>query len=89
MNNIKKIGLLLLVLGVITGFTQAAKEEKPDATIRLSGGGGRSRDRLQLGERDADLQGEGLSNLREGPLVRQSRDHERDRFRGRLPSEEA
>jgi hypothetical protein len=27
MNNIKKIGLLLLVLGVITGFTQAAKEE--------------------------------------------------------------
>jgi hypothetical protein len=36
MNNIKKIGLLLLVLGVITGFTQAAKEEKPDATIRLS-----------------------------------------------------
>ena len=39
MNIIKKIGLLLLVLGVITGFTQAAKEEKPDATIRLSGGG--------------------------------------------------
>src|SRR6266513_6138996 len=39
MINIKKIGLLLLVLGVITGFTQAAKEEKPDATIRLSGGG--------------------------------------------------
>jgi hypothetical protein len=37
MNNIKKIGLLLLVLGVITGFTQAAKEEKPDATLRLSG----------------------------------------------------
>src|SRR4030081_1549775 len=38
MNNIKKIGLLLVVLGVITGFTQAAKEEKPDATVRLSGG---------------------------------------------------
>ena len=37
MNNIKKIGLLLLVLGVSTGFTQAAKEEKPDATLRLSG----------------------------------------------------
>src|SRR5205814_9112319 len=36
MNNIKKIGLLLLVLGVITGFTQAAKEEKPDATIRIN-----------------------------------------------------
>jgi hypothetical protein len=39
MNNIKKIGLLLLVLGVITGFTQAAsKQEKPDATLQLSGG---------------------------------------------------
>ena len=37
MNNIKKIGLLLLVLVVITGFTQAAKEGKPDATLRLSG----------------------------------------------------
>jgi hypothetical protein len=37
MNNIKKIGLLLLVFGVMTGFTQAAKEEKPDATLRLSG----------------------------------------------------
>ncbi len=36
MNNIKKIGLVLLILGVITGFTQAAKEEKPDATLRLS-----------------------------------------------------
>ena len=38
MNNIKKIGLLLLLLGVITGFTQAATKEKPDATIRLSSG---------------------------------------------------
>ena len=37
MNNIKKIGLLLVVSGVMTGLTQAAKEEKPDATIRLSG----------------------------------------------------
>ena len=36
MNHVKKIGLLLLVLGVSTGFTQAA--EKPDATLRLSGG---------------------------------------------------
>jgi len=36
MNSIKKIGLLLLVLGVLMGFTQAA--EKPDATLRLSGG---------------------------------------------------
>jgi len=37
MNNIKKIGLLLLVLGAVTGLTQAAKEGKPDATLRLSG----------------------------------------------------
>ena len=38
MNHIKKIGLLLL-LGVSTGFAQAAKEEKkPDATVRFSGG---------------------------------------------------
>ena len=37
MNNIKKIGLLLVISGVMTGLTQAAKEEKPDATIRLSG----------------------------------------------------
>jgi hypothetical protein len=38
MNNIKKIGLVLLVLGVITGFTEAAKQERPDATLQLSGG---------------------------------------------------
>ena len=38
MINIKKIGILLLVLGVITGFTQAAKAEKPSATLQLSGG---------------------------------------------------
>jgi hypothetical protein len=38
MNNIKKIGLVLLVLGVITGFTQAAKQERPNATLQLSGG---------------------------------------------------
>jgi energy-coupling factor transporter transmembrane protein EcfT len=37
MNYVKKIGLLFLVLGVITGFTQAAKKEKPDATMRISG----------------------------------------------------
>ena len=34
MNNIKKIGLLLLVSGVLTAFTQAA--DKPDATVRIS-----------------------------------------------------
>jgi hypothetical protein len=39
MNIIKKIGLLLVVSGVIAGFTQAAsKQEKPDATLQLSGG---------------------------------------------------
>ena len=38
MNNIKKIGLLLLVLGMITGFAHPATAEKPDATLRLSGG---------------------------------------------------
>lgn len=36
MNNLKKIGLLLLISGLITGFTQAA--DKPDATIRISTG---------------------------------------------------
>jgi hypothetical protein len=39
MNNVKKIVILLLALGVMTGFTQAATHEsKPDATLRLSGG---------------------------------------------------
>ena len=37
MNSIKKMGLLLLLSVVITGFTQAAKEGKPNATLRLSG----------------------------------------------------
>ena len=39
MNDIKKTVILLLVVGVTTGFTHAAsKEGKPDATLRLSGG---------------------------------------------------
>jgi hypothetical protein len=39
MNNVKKIAILLLVGGVMAGFTQAAsKQEKPDATLRLKGG---------------------------------------------------
>jgi hypothetical protein len=39
MNHSKKIGILLLVVGVMTGFTQAATHQsKPDATLRLSGG---------------------------------------------------
>jgi hypothetical protein len=39
MNNVKKIAILFLVVGVMTGFTQAAsKQAKPDATLRLKGG---------------------------------------------------
>ena len=35
----KKIGIMLLVLGLMTGFTFAAESEsKPNATLRLSGG---------------------------------------------------
>src|SRR5438105_14965912 len=36
MNNVKKIVLLVLISGLITGVAQAA--EKPDATLRVSGG---------------------------------------------------
>ena len=36
MNRIKRIGLLLIISGVLTGFAQAA--DKPDATIRLTSG---------------------------------------------------
>jgi hypothetical protein len=40
MNNVKKIGIILLALGVTTGFTRAATHEsKPDATLRMSIGG--------------------------------------------------
>ena len=39
MNNMKKIVILLLAVGVMTEFTHAAsKEGRPDATLRLSGG---------------------------------------------------
>jgi hypothetical protein len=40
MNNVKKIVVLLLAIGGMTGFAQAAThhESKPDATLRLSGG---------------------------------------------------
>jgi hypothetical protein len=39
MNNVKKIAVLLLTLGVMTGFTQAATHQsKSDATLRFSGG---------------------------------------------------
>jgi hypothetical protein len=39
MNNVKKIAILLLVVAVMTGFTQAASHHSgPDATLRLSGG---------------------------------------------------
>src|SRR5246127_4562681 len=41
MNNVKKIVILVLALGVMTGFTQAAThhESQPDATLRMSIGG--------------------------------------------------
>ena len=40
MNNLNKIVILLLALGVMTGFTQAATHEsRPDATLRMSIGG--------------------------------------------------
>jgi len=40
MNNVKKIAILVLVIGMTTGFTQAAKHHSgPDATLRFSGGG--------------------------------------------------
>jgi len=39
MNNVKKIVTILLALGAMTGFTQAASHHSgPDATLRLSGG---------------------------------------------------
>jgi hypothetical protein len=39
MNNVKKIAVSLLILGVMAGFTQAATHEsKPDATLRFKGG---------------------------------------------------
>ena len=40
MNNVKKIVILLLAMGMMTGFAQAAThhESKHDATLRLSGG---------------------------------------------------
>ena len=39
MNNVKKIAILLLVVAVMTGSTQAASQHSgPDATLRLSGG---------------------------------------------------
>ena len=40
MNKMKKIGLLLLISGLITGFAQAAEKvaAKPDATIRMTSG---------------------------------------------------
>jgi hypothetical protein len=39
MNNVKKIAILLLVVAVMTGFTQAATHHsKRDATLRVSGG---------------------------------------------------
>src|SRR4030095_5797746 len=49
----------------------------------------RSRNRFQLGERDAHLQGERLSRLCKWIVVRQSRDYRRFRLRRGLQPEEA
>ena len=38
MNYLKKISALLFFLGLMTAFTKAATDEKPDATLRLSHG---------------------------------------------------
>ena len=39
MNNVRKITILLLLVALMTGFTQAASQHSgPDATLRLSGG---------------------------------------------------
>jgi hypothetical protein len=39
MKNIKKIAVLLTILGVMTGFAQARQQQsRPDATLRLRGG---------------------------------------------------
>ena len=38
MNNVKKITLLSLAVAVMTGFSYAAKNEQPDATLQLRGG---------------------------------------------------
>jgi hypothetical protein len=41
MKNVKKIAVVLTVLGAMTGFSQAARhnESRPDATLRMSIGG--------------------------------------------------
>jgi len=40
MNNVKKIAILVLLIAAMPGFTQAATHHsRPDATLRLSGGG--------------------------------------------------
>jgi hypothetical protein len=39
MNNVKQIAIVSLAVAVMTGLTQAATHSKPDATLRLSGGG--------------------------------------------------
>ena len=38
MNQLKKIGILFLVVGVAAGLARAANQEKPDATLRLKHG---------------------------------------------------
>jgi hypothetical protein len=70
MKNVKKIGVLLTILGIMTGFAQAAKhhESKPDATLRLSTGGfalgvgvSRGSGTLTYRGKDYPVQAKGLS----------------------------
>jgi len=64
MNHLKKIGIMLLVLGVISGFTQALlMNPNQTQTLRLSGGSFRTRI-VSAGVRDAHLQGQKLFRLR-------------------------
>ena len=77
MNNVKKIAILLLVVAVMTGFTQAATHEsKPDATLRLSGGSFALGIGFRWGSGTLYLQGQRLSGQGERPIDRQSR-HDR------------
>jgi hypothetical protein len=71
MNNVKKIAILLLVVAVMTGFTQAASHHHsgPDATLRLSGGSFALGIGFRWGSGTLSLQGQRLSGQGERTLV--------------------
>ena len=70
MNNVKKIGLLLLVSGMLTASTQAA--EKPDATVRLTSKAIAAGVGFGWGKGTLTYKGR-LSNFCKRTVVRQSR----------------